>query len=424
MQNTLTKNPHYQLRTRCRLSDSDNLVTVMRFPDTPVGDAYLTEEQRSHPQPCFPLSLQLCRDSGHLQLGEVIDPELLYGHFTYRTSVSLGLVQHFASYADTVTSKLKLSANTFVLDIGSNDGSLLKFFQKKGMSVLGIDPAHLVAEEANQKGVETWPTYFDSNLVDKIVNERGLADLVVSNNTFANIDDLRSFFASIQQVMKSNGTFVFETGYALDLARNMVFDNIYHEHLSYFLVNPLRKFFASMDMCLYDIERIDTKGGSLRGYVCNQSCRRPTSQAVIDLCAIEEKRGISKPETFLELNQKIEAAKKELHTILKRYQAEDKTIAGYGASVGVTTMLYHLELGQYVDYLVDENPIKHGLYSPGLKIPVYSNTVLPEKQPDCVVILAWRYAKAIIDKNQEYLKNGGQFIVPIPYPKLFTGDDN
>lgn len=418
MNQTLTQAQGYQLRTTCRLSDSDNLVTVMRFPNTPVGDAYVREEQIDQPQAEFPLSLQLCLDSGHLQLGEVVEPDILYGNFTYRTSVSLGLVQHFARYADAVTEKLQLGPDTFVLDIGSNDGSLLQCFQDKGMTVLGIDPAHRVAKEANQKGVETWPTYFDAALADKIVSERGLADLVVSNNTFANIDDLRSFCTSIKQVMRPDGVFIFETGYALDLAKNMVFDNIYHEHLSYFLVQPLQQFFASMDMCLYDIERIDTKGGSLRGYVCNQSSNPHTAQAVHELCALEDDRGISKPETFAQLNQQIDAAKTELHKILRSYKAEGKTIAGYGASVGVTTMLYHLELGDLIDYLVDENPIKHGLYSPGSKLPVYCNTVLTDKQPDCVVILAWRYAEPIMQKNQTYFNNGGEFIVPIPFPKI------
>lgn len=409
--------PQYKILDKCRLSNSSNIKTVMQFPATPVGDAYLTADELDQEQPMFPLSLQLCLDSGHLQIGEVVEPDVLYGKFTYRTAVSLGLVEHFKGYAETVLNRFKPNAESFILDIGSNDGSLLQFFQEKNIQVLGIDPATAVAQEANEKGVETWPTYFNQELAEKIKTEKGQADIVVSNNTFANIDDLRSFFVAIQSVMKEDGVFIFETGYALDLAKNMVFDNIYHEHLSYFLVNPLKQFFQSMGMCLFDIERIDTKGGSLRGYVCNQTRQNISSDAVEALCLLEEERGISKPDTFVELNNKIDQVRTELHRLFKDYKAAGKTVAAYGASVGITTMLYHLGLEEYIDYLVDENPLKHGLYSPGLKIPVYSNAELTIRQPDCVVILAWRYADAIIAKNPDYLKQGGEFITPIPFPK-------
>lgn len=404
------------LRNTCRLCGSSHLQTVMRFPATPVGDAYVASTELRQEQEMFPLSLQLCLDCGQLQLGEVVAPDVLYGRFTYRTSVSLGLVDHFNRYAEQVCRKLQPPQDALVLDIGSNDGTLLHAFRERHLRVLGVDPARVVAAEANQRGIETLPEYFDRTLAPRILRDKGAADIVVSNNTLANIDDLHAFLAAVKVVLKPDGVFVFETGYALDLARHMVFDNIYHEHLSYFLVSPLRAFFQSLGLCLFDVERVDTKGGSIRGYVCRTDSGRSVSSSVEDLCVLETQEGISRPETFLALNHQVDNARQELLRLLRQYRAEAKTIAGYGASVGVTTMLYHLELGPYIDFLVDENSLKHGLHSPGLHKPVESHRELLHRRPDVVVILAWRYAAAIMAKNADYLKGGGEFIVPLPYP--------
>ncbi len=418
-----TLSTQFVSKTHCRLGCGGTLRTIVPFPNTPIGDAYQSDPDRAKNLPFFELNLSLCPTCGHLQIKEVVEPDILYGNFTYRTRVSLGLVEHFENYANQVQSKLSLPKDSFILDIGSNDGSLLKFFQNQGHRVLGIDPATDVAQEANDNGVETWPVYFDQESAGNVLKEKGQADLVVSNNTFANIDDLTGFFALVKKVLHPKASFIFETGYAIDLAGKLIIDNIYHEHLSYFLVNPLADFFDRQGMILYDIEKIDTKGGSIRGYVATKDSGKQASGSLRELIRVENERGLSKPEAFEELNGKIHSAKSELKNQIEQVKREGGKVVGYGASVGVTTMLYHFDIGEDLDYLVDENRIKHGLFSPGFGLEVFSHKKLLDDMPACTVILAWRYAEPIIAKNIEYLHRGGSFVIPLPTPQTITAAD-
>jgi SAM-dependent methyltransferase len=397
-------------RTTCRLCQSDRLQDLIHFPDTPIGDEYVpaAREQRT-----FPLTLALCDACGHLMIREVVEPDLLYGNFTYLTRVSLGLTQHFERLADTLVTKLRLAPGSFVLDVGSNDGTLLRFLKARGMRVLGVDPAKEAVRIANEEGVESLPIYFNASSAEELRRQYGQADLIVSNNTFANIDDLAAFFEAVKIMMKPGAVFVFETGYAVDLARFMIFDNIYHEHLSYFLVRPLERFFRRIGMQLFDAERIDTKGGSVRGYVKlgTQDAIAPSVQALIDL---EQECHAADPATFADVNRRIDRARAATQRVLADLKTAGRTIAGYGASVGVTTMIYHLGLAPFIEYIADDNKIKHGLLTPGSHVPVHAPDVLYTRRPDYVVVLAWRYAAPIIEKHPDFLRQGGHFLVPIP----------
>ena len=405
----------YISRITCRLCESDQLEDVIHFPDTPVGDEYVREPRS---QRTFPLNLAVCQRCGHLMIREVVDPELLYGNFSYLTRVSLGLTEHFRDYAYDVARKTELANDAFVLDIGSNDGTLLRFFMEQGMRVLGVDPAEEAVRIANQEGVESLPIYFNDTSARELKDKYGQADLIVSNNTFANIDDLTGFFEAVRIMMAPGGTFVFETGYAVDLARFIIFDNIYHEHLSYFLVAPLEQFFRRIGMHLYNVERIDTKGGSIRGYVRVAQGDPCITESVRSLLELENEYKSADLEVFKLVNDRIDSARQATHELLDGLKTEGKIIAGYGASVGVTTMIYHMGLAGYLEYVVDDNEIKHGLYSPGEHIPVYSSEEIYARNPDYIVILAWRYADPIVSRHQEFLERGGHFIVPIPAPQI------
>lgn len=408
-------NRDYISRTTCRLCESEQLEDVIHFPDTPIGDEYVKEPRD---QRTFPLNLALCKSCGHLMIREVVEPELLYGNFTYLTRVSLGLTQHFLAYAQHVVQKLTLPKGSFVLDIGSNDGTLIGFFKERGMRVLGVDPAKEAVRIANAEGVESLPIYFIEQSAHELKEKYGQAELIVSNNTFANIDDLAAFFDAVKIMMKPGATFVFETGYAVDLARFIIFDNIYHEHLSYFLVAPLEKFFRRIGMHLYDVEQIDTKGGSIRGYVRIEQGNPSVVESVRKLTNLEREQKSADLGTFKVVNERIDKARKDTHELLEKLKADGKTIAGYGASVGVTTMIYHMDLARYIEYIVDDNKIKQGLHSPGVHIPVHSPAEIYRRKPDYVLVLAWRYANPIISKHQKFLNSGGHFIVPIPEPRI------
>jgi hypothetical protein len=230
----------------------------------------------------------------------------------------------------------------------------------------------------------------------------------------ANVDDLDAFTQAIRSVLASDGVFVFETGYGASLVQQDLLDNIYHEHLSYFSVKPLIPFFRRNRLELVDVEHVESKGGSIRGLVQLAGGLRPVSPSLAELVAQETAAGVDRVEAFEGFSARMDTVRKELSNLLGGLKAQGKTIAGYGASVGVTTLNYYLDLSGLLSFTVDDNPLRQGLYSPGHHIPVLSPEVLYTRKPDHVLILAWRYAESIMKKNQAFLEQGGHFIVPLP----------
>lgn len=401
-------------RDNCRLCGSQDIELVLELAPTPVGDAYVSEQRLEEVQETYPVDLFLCKNCGLAQLPDVIDPEILYRDFIYVTSISLGLVEHFQGYVEDVLHRVKPATGSLVIDIGSNDGTVLKFFKQHGMRVLGVEPALEIARKATESGIETLPTFFNAELGQQLKRDRGGAAIVTSNNTFANIDDLADMTAGIRELLAADGVFVFETGYLVDLVKNGVFDNIYHEHLNYFCVKPLEAFFRKLGMELIDIDRVETKGGSLRGTVQLAGGDRAVSPSVKQFIAAETEFGIDRPEIFKDLATKLYNVKNQLLSLLGDLKAQGKTIAGYGASVGVTTLSYYFELDPLLSFIVDDNPAKHNLFSPGHHIPVFPSEIIYERKPDYLVILAWRYAEPIMKKHQAYLAQGGHFILLWP----------
>lgn len=401
-------------RSTCRLCDGHHLELVLQLAPTPIADAYVSVERIGEVQETYPLDLFFCHDCRHLQLLDVVDPEVLFGNYIYVTSGSLGLVEHFQRYADEVLRRVNPPKEALVIDIGSNDGSLLKFFQDRGMRVLGIDPAREIAQKATESGIETLSTLFTSGLAHKIKNERGPAAIVTANNVFAHADNLADITEGIRDLLAPDGVFVFEVAYLVDIVQNTLFDTIYHEHLCYHSVKPLKAFFRYHGMELIDIEHIPTKGGSLRGTAQRAGGPRTVSPSVDTIIALEESLGFDRAETFKAFAAKIEGVKTQLLSLLRDLKAQGKTIAGYGASATVTTLIYHFDLCDMLSFIVDDNPQKQNLFSPGHHIPVLSAHAIYERKPDYVLILAWNYSQPIMKKHQSYLDQGGHFIVPLP----------
>ena len=387
---------------------------VLPLVPSAIADDYVSADRLDEKQPAFPLDLFLCNDCKHTQILDVINPDILFRNFTYVTSVSLGLVEHFRKLAEKLISRFSLGPDSLVIEIGSNDGTLLRFFKERGIKVLGIDPALEIARKATESGLETIPEFFTSRLATEILEKRGPATLFIANNVFAHADNLGDIADGIRKLLAPDGVFVFEVSYMVDIVDKMLFDTIFHEHLCYHAIRPFVNFFRLHGLELFDVERIPTKGGSLRGYARLGSDPRPVEPAVGELLALEEKLDFGNPEVFRAYANRINAAKTALLDLLSKLRSEGKTIAGYGASSTVTTLLHHFELGDKIDYLVDDNPLKQGTFSPGHHIPVLPSSALSERKPDYTVILAWMYREPIIQKNQGYLQQGGHFIVPIP----------
>jgi SAM-dependent methyltransferase len=402
---------------------SSNLSLVYQLAPSPIGDAYVTADQLNISQESYPIDLFLCLDCGLAQLLDIIAPEVLYTNYIYLTSSSSEMREHFYKYAKQVTENIKPAPGALVVDIGSNDGTLLRQFKNHGFHVLGVEPAHEIARKATEDGVETITGFFTPELALRIKQEYGQASIITANNVFANVDDLVSMTEGIRSLLASDGVFIFESFYLADVIRNMVFDFIYHEHLSAFSVAPVQRFFQHLGMQLIDVQRVPTKGGSLRYTIQPAGGPRVVSPSIISMLNYEETFGLYRPETFKAFLIKIDKIKQLTVAYLKKLKTEGKTIAGYGASITGTTLIYHFGIGQYLDCLIDDNPIKQGRFSPGLHIPVYHPQLLYGRKPDYVLILAWRFADAIIQKHNEFIKKGGKFVVPLPELKVIEMDN-
>lgn len=407
-------------RTTCRLCDSTNLALVLPMKPSPIADAFIPVEQKDAIQPLIPLDLYQCQECGHAQNIDVVNPEELFRNYIFTTGSSPGLIKHFEQYAQEIVSKFALAKDSLIVEIGSNDGTLLQFFKNCGMQILGIDPARDIARRASESGVPTLPEFFSKELAKQILKEHGPAKLIVANNVYAHSDQLADITGGIASLLDTDGLFVFEVSYLLDIIDNFVFDTIYHEHLSYHSIIPFMQFFQKHGLELFDVEKIVTKGGSMRCFVQKLNGPRKRSIMVDQMVHSEIQRGLHKPEIFQQYGMQIMQRKHTLITYIEEAKRQGKRIAGYGASTTVTTLLYQFELEDKLDYLIDDNAKKHGMLSPGCHLEVKPSSVLYEDAPDIVIILAWQYARPIMQKHMQFLEGNGVFIIPLPQFKIVS----
>ncbi len=392
---------------------------MLALTPTPPANAFVPESELGREQQCFPLDVHQCRDCGHVQLLDVVDPQVLFGDYVYVAGTSPVFVDHFRRYAAVMVEGCGLRPDGLVVDIGSNDGTLLGFFRDAGMRVLGVDPARDIARRANEAGIETRTAFFTPEVAREIRSERGEASLVTANNVFAHADDLAGIVEGAKILLAPDGLFVFEVSYLVDVFEKTLFDTIYHEHLSYHSVAPLRRFFAGLGMEILDAQRIDTHGGSIRVAVQKAGGRLAARPSVNRLVAHEDRLGLGDPETLRAFADRIAGVRTELVGLLRRLASEGKRIAGYGAPAKATTLVYHFDLGpETIAFIVDDSPLKQGLYSPGKHIPVLPSSALVERNVDYAVVLAWNFADSIIRNSEAYRRAGGRFVVPLPEVKV------
>ena len=393
---------------------------MLSLTPTPPANAFVSEDQLQEVQSTFPLELYFCENCAHLQLLGIVDPAELFRNYVYVSGTSPSFVKHFEDYARTCMARFSLSPDDLVIDIGSNDGTLLKFFKSNGLKVLGVDPARAIAEKATADGIETWPEFLNQTIADRVKADRGQARLITANNVFAHADDLSSLTDSIRSLLAPDGVFVFEVSYLTDVYQDTLFDTIYHEHVSYHSALPLRQFFTSKDMDFFAAEKIASHGGSLRSMVQLAGGPHKADGSVQSLIDEEHSLALDRSETWLGYGEKINALKDQLVALLTKLKQNGKTIAGFGAPAKATTLMYHFNLGpDIVDFIADDATLKQGLFSPGLHIPVLPGQALYDKKPDYVVLLAWNFAPQIMSNHTKYLESGGHFILPLPEVKVY-----
>jgi SAM-dependent methyltransferase len=402
------------------LCGSKRVVLAFSLVPTPPANAFVSADRLGERQETFPLDLFFCEDCTHLQLLDVVDPSVLFEHYVYVSGTSPSFVRHFQQYADSVAALTGPLADKLVVDIGSNDGTLLRpFSERHDARVLGVDPARNLADAATEAGIKTIADFFTPTLAADIVAGYGEAAVVTANNVFAHIDDLGSVADGIRTLLAPDGIFVFEVSYLLDVVEKTLFDTIYHEHLAYHAVRPLIPFLKHHGLELIEAVRVPSHGGSLRGVAQRVGGPRARGASVDDALALEAQSGLERLSTYVEMAERIGRLGNELRALLVRLKSQGKTIAGFGAPAKATTLMYHFGIDAgVIDFIVDDNPLKQDTFTPGMHIPVVPATAIEQRRPDYLLILAWNFAESIIAKTASFHDNGGRYIVPLPTLKV------
>ncbi len=403
----------------CRLCKNKNLKQVINLGSSPAANAFLKKSQLNKKEDFFPLKLNYCSKCGQLQLSHVVSPKLLFSDYVYVSSTSPIFVAHFEEYAKSLHKRFKLSNKSLVIDLGSNDGVLLKPFKKLGVKVLGIDPAIEIAKKATKEGIETLPYFFNTKIAKKILKRYGPVDIVTANNVFAHIHDIDEIVEGVKILLKTDGVFVIEAPYLVDFIEKNYFDLIYHEHLSYFSVKSLEKFFKLHDMEVFDVIKVSAHGGSARYFVKRKNAKHKTSKNVEKFLGKEKHSKLHNLSTYLNYSKKIEANKRSLKELIKKAKKQKKVIAGYGAPAKGNTLLNYFKIKNAdIKYIIDDSPYKQGLYTPGTRIPVVSSSILEKDPPDYIFILAWNFAEPIMKNLKSFKEKNGKFIIPVPSPRI------
>lgn len=386
----------------------------------PLANSFLRREELNEKEFVCPLSVTWCTHCRLVQLTHVVPPEKMFSNYLYVSSTTATFKKHFSDYAKEAKKRLdKKSGPILAVDIGSNDGLLLSCYQREGMTAVGIEPAKNLSQEANRNGFATVNDYFGASSVQEILSRWGGADIVSGNNVFAHIDDIPNVCRSVNELLQPKGIFIIEFPYLVTLLEDILFDMIYHEHLSYIAVAPLKFLLAEFDLEIFAIEKVPSHGGSLRVFIQKKHGGRVISPEVASFLKTEEEKGCGSIRTYQDFAQKVCQVKRELLSFVEKIESEGKSVAGYGAPAKGNTLINFCGLtSDQIDYLVDDNPLKQNLFTPGAKIRVVASRHLFENPTDYVILFAWNFAEEILKKLQPLKPQGTKFIVPLPQPRL------
>ncbi len=405
--------------TACRMCGSGDLELYLDLGHTPPADQFRRADQLGDPVAWFPLQVHVCMRCGLSQLGYVVRPEILYqDEYPYEASTTRAGQRHFRSFAASVARRLELTPRDLAVDIGSNVGVLLSGFRDEGARVAGIDPAPNIAAIAEERGIPTIADFFGERSVERMLREHGQARVITGTNVFAHIDDLAELMCNVDRLLTPDGVFIFECPYFVNLVKDLEYDTIYHEHLSYVSVRPLIAFFARFGMRIFDVEEMDIHGGSFRIFV--DRCQREVNAPVIDaLLQREERSGAHDLEQLRRFSGEVAENRARLTELLYELRSSGKRIAGVSAPAKGMTLLNYARIGtETLEFVTEKARLKIGRYTPGTHIPVVGDDELIEQQPDYALLLAWNFADEIMRNLSAYRAAGGQFIIPIPSPRI------
>ena len=404
----------------CRFCGSPLQQTFVDLGMSPLSNSYLRPAQLGQMEPFYPLHARVCGQCFLVQIEQFETPESIFGDYAYFSSFSESWLDHACKYAESVTERFHLNEKSLVVEVASNDGYLLQYFQAAGIQVLGVEPARNVAETAVKKGIRTLTKFFGTVTARELCAAGGQADLVIGNNVLAHVPDLNDFVAGLAMVLKPDGIVTVEFPHLLRLMEGNQFDTIYHEHFSYFSFITADNLFGKHGLTVFDVEEIPTHGRSLRLYACrSESGGRNVSPKVAELREHELAAGMCKLETYSSFGERVRDTKRALLDLLIGVKRESKSVVGYGAPAKGNTLLNYSGIGRdFLEYTVDISPHKQGHFLPGTHIPIYHPEMIRRTRPDYVLILPWNLEHEITAQLADIRQWGGRFVIPIPAPRV------
>lgn len=411
----------YRVLTACRICGSTKLVKYLHFGMMPLANAYVNPGS-DEKELGFPLEVFFCEHCALSQLSIVVEPEIMFSNYAYHSSISKTFQKHCHDLAVRAKEFLQ-KKSPFIVDIASNDGCLLREFKKEGFKVLGVEPAKNLAAMANQEGIETLPFFWDEIVAKKILQRHGAPDIITATNVFAHVDDVKSFIQNAQLLLADEGVLAIEVPYALNLIKKNEFDTIYHEHLSYFLVKPIQYLVEHEGMELRDVQELPIHGGTIRVFITKKENTgfRKNPENIQSFLDREKTEGLDSINSYLDFVSKLLDFKIGLLQTLSRLKKEHLRIAAYGASAKGNTLLNYCGVSaDFIDFIVDETPEKQNKLYAGNHIPIFGLAELEKRKPDVLLILAWNFAREIMEKTKEHEKRGGKYIIPIPKVRMLS----
>ena len=413
---------HHQIKNgyidKCQVCNSSNLNLILDLGHQPLCDSLLTEEMLNQPEIVYPLRMFWCEECSLVQLDYCVDGSIVYYiGYPYRTGITKELVEYLNGMSSSLISKYNLKHDDLVVDLGSNDGTLLMGFKERGTKVIGVEPTN-IAKIANQNGIETIQKFFTVDVANEIKNKYGEASVILATNMFAHMATIGEVVSGIETLLKHDGVFVFENHYLLDVIQNGQFDTIYHEHLRTYSLKSLIKLFSYYNFTITDVERGSRYGGNIRVHV-TKGKNRHVSKNVTALLNLEENFGLYKLETYRKFADRVKKAKKDFMNFILKIKEDGKTIVANSCPGRSVTLLNYYGVGiDLIPYIAEQpTSLKLGLFLPGKHMPIVNNEILIKEQPDYVILLAWHYAKPIMDQlKARGLKSN--FVIPLPDLKV------
>lgn len=406
--------PDSQPVLRCLSCGSPDLHPVLDLGEQPLANNLLAESDLGNPEPRFPLGIQVCQECWLVQLTRLVPPVDLFSSYLYFSSYSDTMLRHAEAAAEQFVDTLGLGRDSFVVEIASNDGYLLKNFVERGIPCLGIEPAENIAAVARERGIDSLVEFFGEECAAKVGGARGKADLILGNNVFAHVPSINDFAAGLKALLSPGGAACLEFPYGLEMFEKNEFDTIYHEHVFYLTITPLVPLFARHGLAVHDVERLPIHGGSLRIWV-GHAGERSVGTRVEEMLAEEREAGLIGTAVYDSLSARASKVRDDLLARIAQIVASGRRLAAYGASAKGSTLLNYCQPpAGSIEFIADRSKAKEGRYSSGLHLPIVAAEELERRQPDYTLLLTWNFAEEILAQQSEYRRKGGRFLIPIP----------